>query len=65
MYRAIAEIEVIHCMQYYLRNIRTKCPDYYRKRRVEILDAAREVVDAARYKALVNLIEEMEGKHEF
>lgn len=60
MYRVTAEIEVIHCMQYYLRNIRTKCPDYYRQRRVEILDAAREVVDEARYKALVNLIEEME-----
>ena len=63
MNRQIAEVEVIHCMKCYLRDIRTKCSDYYyRKRRVEVLEAAREIVNAVRYKVLVNLIEEMEAE---
>ena len=63
MNKMIAHGEVLHCMKYYLSDIRTKCPDvYYRKRRVEVLEAAREVVVAPCYEALVELIEEMEAE---
>lgn len=63
MNKMIAYAEVVHCMKWYLRDIRTKCPDdYYRKCRVKVLEAAREVVDAVCYKALVELIEEMEAE---
>ena len=62
MNKMIAQAEVVHCMKYYLLDIRTKCPDeYYRKRRVEVLEAASAVIDAVCYEALVELIEEMEA----
>lgn len=64
MNKMIAQGEVAHCMKYYLRDIRTKCPDdYYRKRRVEVLEAARAVVCAPCYEALVQIIEEMEAQN--
>ena len=50
-------------MKYYLHDTRTKCPDeYYRKRRVEVLEAARAIISAPGYEALVELIEEMEAE---
>lgn len=63
MNRVVAETEVMHCMKYYLRDIRMTCSnDYYRKRRVEVLEAARAVICATCYEALVELIEEMEAE---
>lgn len=63
MDKMIARAEVMHCMKYYLRDIRAKCPDdYYRKRRAEVLEAARAVIAAPCYEALAELIEEMEAK---
>ena len=62
MDKMIAQAQVIHCMKHYLCDIRTKCPDdYYRNRRVEVLEAARAVICAPCYEALVELIEEMEA----
>lgn len=61
--KMIAHGEAAYCMKYYLRDIRTKCSDdYYRKRRVEVLEAARAVICAPCYEALVELIEEMEAE---
>lgn len=62
MNKMIAEGEVLHCIEYYLHDIRTKCPDYYQMRRVEVLEAAREVICAPSYEALVEIIEEMEAE---
>ena len=62
MNKMIAHGEVAHCIKYYLRDIRTKCPDYYRKRKMEVLEAARAVICAPCYEALVELIEEMEAE---
>lgn len=53
--------EVIHCMWYYLHDIWGSCSsDYYRKRKAEVLEAAREMLDAVSYKALLRAVEEME-----
>lgn len=61
--KMIAYGEVMHCMRYYLRDIRTKCfDDYYQERKVEVLEAARAVLCAPRYEALVKLIEKMEAE---
>lgn len=63
MNKMIAYTETVHCMKCYLRDIRTKCPyDYYRKRRVEVLEVASKVVDAVHCKVLEKLIEEMEAE---
>lgn len=58
-----AYIEVIHCMKCYLRDILAGCPeDYYQERKAEVLAAAKEVVDEPSYKALLIMVENMEGK---
>lgn len=63
MNRVVAETEVMHCVKYYLRDTMMKCPnDYYRKRRADVLVAAREVLVAPCYEVLVENIEEMEAK---
>lgn len=63
MNRVKAEIEVMHCMKYYLQGIRRTCTKaYYQNTKVEVLEAAREIVDVVNYKVLVNFIEEMEAE---
>lgn len=62
MIKTNAYIEVIHCMKFYLRDILISCPeDYYRKRKSKVLSAAKEVLDEASYKALLIIVENMEG----
>ena len=58
-----AHIEVIHCMKCYLRDTLANCGvEYYNERKAEVLAAAKEVVDDPHYKALLIMVEHMEGR---
>ena len=58
-----AYIEVIHCMKCYLRDTLANCSnEYYNERKAEVLAAAKEVVDAPSYKALLIMVKDMEGR---
>lgn len=50
-------------MKCYLRDTLAGCSeDYYQERKAEVLLAAREVVDAPSYKALLIMVKNMEGR---
>ena len=58
-----AYIEVIYCIKCYLRDTLANCGDvYYNERKAEVLAAAREVVDEPSYKALLIMVENVEGR---
>lgn len=55
--------EVLHCMTFYLSQIHSSCPgEYYRKRKAQVLAAAREALDAVGYDVMLTAVEEMEAQ---